>query len=246
MANDDRFNPASATREMFTQAINRALNDMTDAEIRAYVQSAVGTEMSQRQMADLNLQTTIESAISSIRSEMTHKASTSDVTAAVGEEAAARQAADLELYGLVSDLDDTKATVGDIYGLPQKTIAPAEGTTDTLASYTQPGTYVIPTAAAAGRITDAPISDKGYRMEVKQYRSGAYYRQTIMPWGEPNAFYTRSRQGGTNWTAWYKFEGTQAAVSSQSSAASLMQASLMQAGRLDAELTNTQEVTDDA
>lgn len=135
---------------------------------------------------------------------------------------------------------NTKATVSDIYGLPQKTIAPAEGTTDTLASYTQPGTYVIPTAAAAGRITDAPITDKGYRMEVKQYRSGAYYRQTIMPWGEPNAFYTRSRQGGANWTAWYKFEGTQVAVSSQSSAASLMQA-----GRIDAELTAENTETED-
>lgn len=101
MASDDRFNPASATREMFAEAITRALGDMTDEEIRAYVQSAVGTEMSQRQMADLNLQTAIESSVSSIRSEMTHKASTSDVTAAVGEEAAARQAADAELHDAV-------------------------------------------------------------------------------------------------------------------------------------------------
>lgn len=102
-----------------------------------------------------------------------------------------------------------KATVSDIYGLPPTTIAPAEGTTDTLASYIQPGSYVIPTAAAAGRITDSPITDKGYRMEVKQYRAGTYYRQTVMAWNEAGAFYTRSRPGGTNWTAWYKFEGTQ-------------------------------------
>lgn len=135
-----------------------------------------------------------------------------------------------------------KASVSDIYGLPGTTIAPAEGTTDTLASHIQPGAYVIPTATAAGRITDSPITDKGYRMEVKQYRSGSYYRQTIMPWGEPNAFYTRSRQGGTNWTAWYKFEGTQVAVSSQSAPASLMQSGLTGT----AELTDTQEVTDDA
>ena len=102
-----------------------------------------------------------------------------------------------------------KATVSDIYGLPPTTIAPAEGTTDTLAAHILPGSYVIPTATAAGRITDAPFTDKGYRMEVKQYRSGSYYRQTIMAWNEPAAFYTRSRQGGANWTAWYKFEGTQ-------------------------------------
>lgn len=102
-----------------------------------------------------------------------------------------------------------KATISDIYGLPGTSIVPAEGTTDTLAAHILPGSYVIPTAAAAGRITDAPFTDKGYRMEVKQYRSGSYYRQTIMAWNEPAAFYTRSRQGGASWTAWYKFEGVQ-------------------------------------
>lgn len=104
---------------------------------------------------------------------------------------------------------NAKATVIDIYGLPGTSIVPAEGTTDTLASYIIPGTYVIPTVTAAGRITDSPITDKGYRMEVKQYRSGSYYMQTITAWNEPAVFYTRSRQGGASWTAWYKFEGTQ-------------------------------------
>ena len=101
VSEDEKFNPASATREIFTQAINRALNDMTDAQIEALVQSAVGTEMSQRQMADLNLQSALETAVSAIRSEMTQKASTSDVTAAVADEAAARQAADAELHNAV-------------------------------------------------------------------------------------------------------------------------------------------------
>lgn len=127
----------------------------------------------------------------------------------------------------------TKATVSDIFGIPSTTIAPTEGTTGTLAAYTTPGMYTVPTGTAAGRLTDSPITDKGFIMEVRQYRSGAYYRQTIYAWNESNAFYTRSRTGGTNWTAWYKFEGTQVAVSSQSSAASLMQA-----GRIDAELTD--------
>ena len=101
VSEDEKFNPASATREIFTQAINRALNDMTDAQIEALVQSAVGTEMSQRQMADLNLQSALETAVSAIRSELTQKASTSDVTAAVADEAAARQAADAELHNAV-------------------------------------------------------------------------------------------------------------------------------------------------
>lgn len=106
-------------------------------------------------------------------------------------------------------LISAKATISDIYGLPPTTIAPGDGETDTLAAHIIPGSYVIPTATAAGRITDSPITDKGYRMEVKQYRSGSYYRQTITAWNEPAAFYTRSRQGGASWTAWYKFEGTQ-------------------------------------
>lgn len=127
----------------------------------------------------------------------------------------------------------TKATVSDIFGIPGTTIAPAEGTTGTLAAYTAPGMYTVPTATAASRLTDSPITDKGFIMEVRQYRSGAYYRQTIYAWNESSAFYTRSRTGGANWTAWFKFEGTQVAVSAQSAPASLMQA-----GRIDAaELT---------
>lgn len=118
---------------------------------------------------------------------------------------------DVTTYTTEQTAQDTaisaKATVSDIYGLPPTTIAPAEGTTDTLAAHILPGSYVIPTAAAAGRITDSPITDKGYRMEVKQYRSGSYYRQTVMAWNEAGAFYTRSRTGGANWTSWYKFEG---------------------------------------
>lgn len=132
-----------------------------------------------------------------------------------------------ELYGAdanfeirIGDLEDevdTKTTVAAIYGLPPTTIAPAEGTTESLNDYTTPGAYTIPTSTAAGRITESPVTTRGYRLEVKQYRSGSYYRQTIMPWGEANAIYTRSRQGGTNWTAWYKFEGTQVqTVQSQS------------------------------
>lgn len=109
----------------------------------------------------------------------------------------------------LSNTIDTKTTVAAIYGLPPTTIAPEEGTTVSLNDYTNPGAYTVPTATAAGRITESPVTTRGYRLEVKQYRSGSYYRQTIMAWGEANAFYTRSRQGGTNWTAWYKFEGTQ-------------------------------------
>ncbi len=91
---DERFNPAAATREMFTQAIERAMNDMTDAQIETLVQGAVGSEMSQRQMADLKLQTSLETAVSAIRSELALKADKSAITAAVADEASARQDAD--------------------------------------------------------------------------------------------------------------------------------------------------------
>lgn len=119
---------------------------------------------------------------------------------------------DSTLQGQITSLSTTvdgKTTVAAIYGLPPTTIAPEENTTVSLNSYTTPGAYVVPTATAAGRVTESPVTTRGYRLEVKQYRSGTYYRQTIMPWGEPEAIYTRSRQGGTSWTAWYKFEATQ-------------------------------------
>lgn len=114
----------------------------------------------------------------------------------------------LRIDGLEDDID-AKTTVAEIYGLPPTTIAPEEGTTESLNNYTTPGVYTVPTATAAGRVTESPVTNKGYRLEVKQYRSGTYYRQTIMPWSEANAIYTRSRQGGTTWTSWYKFEATQ-------------------------------------
>lgn len=162
-----------------------------------------------------------------------------EVVAARGESASlsARLAAIVSSFEEEQEQQDTaiaaKATVGDIYGIPSTSIVPEEGTTGTLAAYTTPGTYIVPTGTAAGRLTDSPLTDKGFIMEVRQYRSGAYYRQTIYAWNESNAFYTRSRTGGTSWTAWYKFEGTQVAVSSQSAPASLMQA-----GRIDDELTD--------
>lgn len=121
-------------------------------------------------------------------------------------------AEDVSIGLRIDDLEDevdTKTTVTEIYGLPPTSIVPDENTTVSLNSYTTPGAYVVPTATAAGRITESPVTTRGYRLEVKQYRSGSYYRQTIMPWGEPEAIYTRSRQGGTSWTAWYKFEATQ-------------------------------------
>lgn len=119
---------------------------------------------------------------------------------------------DSTLQGQITTLSntvDTKTTVAAIYGLPPTTIAPEEGTTESLNNYTTPGAYTVPTSTAAGRITESPVTTRGYRLEVKQYRSGSYYRQTIMPWGEANAIYTRSRQGGTSWTSWYRFEATQ-------------------------------------
>lgn len=123
---NEKFNPAQATRAMFTEAITRALNDMTDTEIETLVQQAVGSEMSQRQMADLALESTFSAAIATIRSEMTQKASTEsllsesvarnngDITLsnqitmetnarmdAVAAETAAREAADAELHNAV-------------------------------------------------------------------------------------------------------------------------------------------------
>lgn len=120
---------------------------------------------------------------------------------------------DLAGYATEQYVDDSLVVVNsritaiDSYEIPATTIAPTEGNTDALSNYIVPKAYVIPTGTAAGRITDSPITDKGYVMDVRHYRSGSYYRQTIYAWNDPSVIYTRSRPGGANWSAWYKFQG---------------------------------------
>ena len=289
MANDDRFNPASASRDMFTEAITRALGDMTDAQIEALVQSAVGTEMSQRQMADLNLQSALETAVSAIRSEMTQKASTSDVTAAVADEAAARQAADAELHD----------AVGAVAALGAKNLLKVTSTTQTIngvtftvnadqtvslsGTATATATFVIVDNATSNAIPDGsyiltgcPSGGGNNTYDLRWYLyssgkstydqgSGASVNKTGNTTSSNIAILIRSgvntdglvfrpmlRNSEITDAAYVPYAPTnrelyemilalQSGVSAQSSAASLMQA-----GRLDAELTDAQEVTDDA
>ena len=74
---ESKFNPSGGTRAAFELAIRRALNDMTDDEIR----SAIGTEMSQRQAADLEIDTIFSAAIARIGADLTLKADQEDYVA---------------------------------------------------------------------------------------------------------------------------------------------------------------------
>ena len=311
VSEDEKFNPASATREIFTQAINRALNDMTDAQIESLVQSAVGTEMSQRQMADLNLQSALESSVSAIRSELTLKASTSDVTAAVADEAAARQAADTTVYNSAAELvtDETAArqsadtelhdAVGAVAALGAKNLFPSTAISQTIGGVTftvnsdgtitangtktnsdwfilsennhlDAGAYTLsdglPDDTTGCRLIIAPeqslgaaimTTTTGVRTQTKTFtaaQTGLYYAIRIASGETVNnlTFKPMIRRAEITDSTYVPYAPTnrelyemilalQSGRSVQSSAASLMQA-----GRLDAELTDTQEVTDDA
>lgn len=289
MANDDRFNPASASREMFTQAISRALNDMTDAQIEALVQSMVGTEMSQRQMADLNLQASLESSVSAIRSEMTQKASTSDVTAAVADEAAARQAADAELHDAVGAVAALGAknlfpitaisqTIGGVtFTVNDDGTVTANGTktnndwfilsennsfdantytlSDGLPNDTTDCQLIVATARSmSAAIMATAVNSRPQTKTFTTAQTGLYYAIRIASGKTVNnlTFKPMIRRAEitddsyapyapTNRELYEMILALQSGRSVQSSAASLMQA-----GRLDAELTDAQEVTDDA
>ena len=245
--------------------------------------------MSQRQMADLNLQSALESSISAIRSEMTQKADTSAVTTAVADEAAARQAADAELHD----------AVGVVAALGAKNLLKVTSTTQTIngvtftvnadqtvslsGTATATATFVIVDNATSNAIPDGsyiltgcPSGGGNNTYDLRWYLyssgksaydqgSGASVNKTGNTTSSNIAILIRSgvntdglvfrpmlRNSEITDAAYVPYAPTnrelyemilalQSGVSAQSSAASLMQA-----GRLDAELTDAQEVTDDA
>lgn len=283
MANDDRFNPASATREMFTEAITRALGDMTDAQIEALVQSAVGTEMSQRQMADLNLQASLESSVSAIRSELTQKADTSAVTTAVADEAAARQAADAELHdavgavaalgaknllnvtassGVLNTATIDIADDGSIHITGQPTANGAYVISSGIELVIPENSYILSMGAEAGN-TKMSISLRRagtsqyvdlYRAESRIIPSGTYDRAHIYLYSDTDydtTVYPMIRRAEITDSTYVPYAPTnrelyEMILALQSGVSAQSAASLMQAGRIDAELSDAQEVTDDA
>lgn len=120
----------------------------------------------------------------------------------------------------------TKAKMDNVYGYGD-----AITSNSNLNDYTQSGSYYCPNSAVAGSLTNSPITNAGFRLVVESITNTAgRFIQTIHANGNDGCFYQR-KQTSQGMSPWYKFEGTQVA-SSQSAA------SLMQAGRLDAELTD--------
>jgi hypothetical protein len=126
----------------------------------------------------------------------------------------------------------TKVTMQQVYG--DAVSIPANSD---LNSYTTSGIYFA-LVANVPTIANTPYTLTGFRIVVeKNTLDGKAVFQTLYPTSRTHLeFYRRVYEGGS-WSPWYKFEGTQVA-SAQSPA------SLMQAGRIDAELSDAQEVTE--
>ena len=120
----------------------------------------------------------------------------------------------------------TRAKMDNVYGYGN-----AITSNSNLNDYTQPGSYYCPNSAVAGSLTNSPITNAGFRLVVESITNTAgRLIQTLNANGNDGCFYQR-KQTSQGMSPWYKFAGTQ--VESAQSAASLMQA-----GRLDAELTD--------
>lgn len=135
-----------------------------------------------------------------------------------------------ELY----EQSETKVTMQQAYG--DGTLIE---TNSNLNTYTTPGLYYA-TIAVATTVTNTPYTETGFRLVVeKNTPSSAAVFQTLYPTSRLHLEFFRRVYEGGSWSSWYKFEGTQVATIQSASSASLMQA-----GRLDAELSDAQEVTD--
>lgn len=125
----------------------------------------------------------------------------------------------------------TKITLAEAYGLG--TVIPQNSD---LNAYTAIGSYYAQSSSIAASLSNCPASYT-FRLEVKTTNSESRYLQTIyevIPSGSSAGLISIYRRCYTasGWGAWYKFEGAQVA------AVQSAHASLMQAGRLDAELTD--------
>lgn len=66
---------------------------------------------------------------------------------------------------------------------------------------TEPGEYYVQTSAIAATLVNSPVTNRGFVLKV--YKINNTTVQHILT---PSAMYTR--QSGTNWSSWYKYEGT--------------------------------------
>ena len=109
-------------------------------------------------------------------------------------------------------------TSGGIYTAMIGTeISPPQGETWHLRDYLTPGVYRVLSSAFAGRIDDAPLSDRGYMMIVQQLSTEDYFCQTIIPavnQSHADHFWRRHYRGSGNtsgqkgFSNWFEYAGT--------------------------------------
>lgn len=130
---------------------------------------------------------------------------------------------------------NTKITLADVFGAGQLIADNAD-----LNDYTTGGKYYGGNTAG-NTVLNLPIANGSFTfsLEVKQATPSMTY-QYLRVCRNADDPYIYVRRKYNSWGSWYRFTGEVAA------AVQSAPASLMQAGRIDAELTDAQEVTDDA
>ena len=71
-----------------------------------------------------------------------------------------------------------------------------------LNTLTTPGAYYSGSAAVSGTLTNSPVTNTGFRLEVIRISSASSYRQVVYP-NNAKTYYVRIKAGSTSeWTAW--------------------------------------------
>ena len=108
---------------------------------------------------------------------------------------------------------------------------------DDLNNYNKVGKIYAATGAIAATISNTPWTLSGFMVITIPMLTATTFIQFLLPNTSGGKWYKRRYTTGA-WSAWTEYDGTQVSASQPASSASLMQA-----GRIDAELTDVQEVT---
>ena len=101
-----------------------------------------------------------------------------------------------------SQWEKFRSTTG-LCSAPYATISPESGETADLNDYTTPDFYRVSSGTYAARILNAPITDGGYNLIVREVAQSGYIRQEVIPWDRPDDIYVRY-YNGTTWSSWVK------------------------------------------
>lgn len=150
-----------------------------------------------------------------------------EVVAARGSEASlsARLAAQDDEIGAATA--QGQSTYDFIFG-----IGTALNSNDDLNRYNAAGKIYAATGSIAATISNAPWAASGFMAITIPFISATSFIQFVLPNTVGGKWYRRRYTQGA-WSPWIEYDGTQVSASQSASSASLMQA-----GRIDAELTD--------